>query len=156
MVAGEYSRVNFSPLPHNRLWKAFGDSANLIPKLLPELIPSIEVLEGDGGAGTVQKFNLKHGPPLKTHVLVMDHEKHLYKYAIIEGGPIGTLLKSCTFQTTMEASSEGGTKNTLNVEYETLGDNPLTEAELAQVVGGVPGLAQAMEGYLVANPDAYV
>ncbi|KAG9459528.1 hypothetical protein H6P81_004037 [Aristolochia fimbriata] len=54
----------------------------------------------------------------------------------------------------MEASNEGGTKNTLNVEYVTLGDNPLTEAELAQVVGGVPGLAQAMEGYLVANPDA--
>ncbi|XP_068661050.1 major strawberry allergen Fra a 1-2-like [Aristolochia californica] len=155
MVAGEYSRDAFSSVPPTRFWKAFADSGNLIPKLLPEVVASIELVEGNGGAGSVQKFNFKNGPSLVSNVLVMDHEKYLYRYAILEGGPIGTLLKTCIFETKLGTSSEGGTKNSLKIEYETLGDNPLTEEELARVVGGVPGLSKAMEGYLVANPDAY-
>ncbi|KAG9459531.1 hypothetical protein H6P81_004039 [Aristolochia fimbriata] len=111
MVAGEYSRVNFSLLPHNRLWKAFGDSANLIPKLLPELIPSIEVLEGDGGAGTVQKFNFKHDLKHLTHVKnrieAVDDDNRVVKFRVLEGKDIGTVLKSCVYELKMDETSEG-------------------------------------------------
>ena len=51
-----------SPIAIERLWRAVTvDAHNLMPKILPQIISSIEILEGDGGVGTIKKFNLTDG-----------------------------------------------------------------------------------------------
>ena len=45
-----------------RLFKAFVlDADNLIPKILPHAIKSAEILEGNGGPGTIKKITFHEG-----------------------------------------------------------------------------------------------
>ncbi|PKI36896.1 hypothetical protein CRG98_042711, partial [Punica granatum] len=48
-----------SKIPPVRMFKAFVlDADAVIPKILPQAIKSVEVLEGDGGAGTIKLITL--------------------------------------------------------------------------------------------------
>lgn len=45
-----------------RLFKAsIVDSHNLIPKLMPQAIKSIDILQGNGGTGTIKQINFPQG-----------------------------------------------------------------------------------------------
>lgn len=45
-----------------RLFKAsILDSHNLIPKLMPQAIKSIDIVQGDGGTGSIKQINLAQG-----------------------------------------------------------------------------------------------
>ncbi|EEF28677.1 conserved hypothetical protein [Ricinus communis] len=47
------------------LWKALAKNLKfIIPKMIPNLVKDAEVIEGDGGLGTVYLFNF--GPDIKT------------------------------------------------------------------------------------------
>lgn len=49
-------------IPPAKMFKAFAlDSDNLIPKILPQAIKSIETLEGNGGPGTIKQINFGEG-----------------------------------------------------------------------------------------------
>ncbi|KAE9455176.1 hypothetical protein C3L33_12941, partial [Rhododendron williamsianum] len=51
-----------SSIPPARLFKAFVlDADTLIPKIIPQAIKSVEILEGDGGAGTVKLITFGEG-----------------------------------------------------------------------------------------------
>lgn len=51
-----------SPVAPARIFKAsIVDSHNLIPKLLPHAVKSIELLQGDGGAGSIKQINFAEG-----------------------------------------------------------------------------------------------
>lgn len=51
-----------SPLPPTKIFKALIlHSDNLIPKLMPQAIKSIEVIEGDGGPGSIKKITFAEG-----------------------------------------------------------------------------------------------
>jgi len=51
-----------STIPPARLFKALiVDSHNLIPKLWPQAIKSIDILRGDGGPGTIKQINFVEG-----------------------------------------------------------------------------------------------
>lgn len=62
MVAGTVTNEIASPVSPARLWKAIvKDSHNLMPKLMPDIISSIAILEGDGGPGTIRQSNFTDG-----------------------------------------------------------------------------------------------
>ena len=51
-----------SSVAPSRLFRAsIIDSHNLIPKLLPQVIKSIELVQGDGGAGSIKQVNFIDG-----------------------------------------------------------------------------------------------
>lgn len=51
-----------TPVPPSRMFKALIlDSHNLIPKLMPQAIKSIEYIHGDGGPGSIKQTNLAEG-----------------------------------------------------------------------------------------------
>ena len=57
-----YTDENISPIPPARIFKALIlDSHNLIPKLLPQLVKSIEFIQGDGGVGSIRQVTLHEG-----------------------------------------------------------------------------------------------
>ena len=65
MVAASVSNEILSQVAPERLWKAIvKDSPSLMPRLLPELVSSIVILEGDGGVGTIRQSNFTSGNTL--------------------------------------------------------------------------------------------
>ena len=58
-----------STIPPARLFKAFVlDGDNLIPKIAPQAIKQAEILEGDGGPGTIKKITFGEG---KFYILLL-------------------------------------------------------------------------------------
>lgn len=51
-----------SPVPAGIMFKALIlDADDLIPKLMPQAIKSVETVEGNGGPGTIKKITLSEG-----------------------------------------------------------------------------------------------
>ncbi|XP_038724217.1 major pollen allergen Bet v 1-M/N-like [Tripterygium wilfordii] len=150
-----------SSISVERLWKAaIVDGHNLVPKLLPNIISSIEILEGDGGVGTIKKLNFTDdvmgAQYIKDQVEVIDHEKHIFKLSIIEGGLIGIKMKSYVYEVSFTSTSEGGSLANLKIDYEPLEDAVLpSEEEINNIKLAHIAMVKAVDGYLLANPDAY-
>lgn len=50
------------PIAPARMFKALiVDSNKLIPKLLPQFIASVDVIQGNGGPGTIEQVNFTEG-----------------------------------------------------------------------------------------------
>lgn len=57
-----FSGSHTSPIAPARLFKAsILDSKNSIPKIIPEHVKSVEIIEGNGGAGSVKQINFVQG-----------------------------------------------------------------------------------------------
>lgn len=62
MALLHFSEEFKSSVPSSRLWKAaVVDIHNLLPKIAPQFIASMEIVEGDGGAGTVKVTKFTQG-----------------------------------------------------------------------------------------------
>lgn len=92
---------------------------------------------------------------MKDRIDVIDDEKHVFKYTVIEGGLIGLKrLKSYSFEIHVEPTSDGGSLSKMIVEYES-DDGLLTDEEAGKIKGGIIGMVKSVEGYLNENPEAY-
>ena len=57
-----YDHETTSSIPLAKMFKAFIlDSDKLIPKILPQAIKSTEIIEGDGGPGSIKKITFREG-----------------------------------------------------------------------------------------------
>lgn len=75
-----YETESISVIPPARLFKAFFlDADNLIPKVVPQAVKSAEIIEGNGGPGTIKKITFGEGH------LFINHLKYIRKmlYLII-------------------------------------------------------------------------
>ena len=62
MGAITYEMEVTSSIPPAKMFKAFVlDVDSLIPKVLPQPIKCVEIIEGDGGPGTIKKINFGEG-----------------------------------------------------------------------------------------------
>lgn len=65
----KYESEFTSVIPPARLFKAFVlDADNLIPKIAPQAVKCTEVLEGDGGPGTIKKITFGEGITSLVHM----------------------------------------------------------------------------------------
>lgn len=160
MVLGTIVDEYKSPITVERLWKALiSDAHNFMPKVLPQVISSIDLLEGDGGVGTIKKFNfteaVKEFRYVKDRVEVMDNENYVFKYSIVEGGILGLKVNSYAAEVTLTSSSDGDCFAKLKIEYEPLGDSLLSEEDVRNIKQGILTMVKAAETFLLANPNAY-
>eukprot|EP01018_Ginkgo_biloba_P028077 Gb_32854 [translate_table: standard] len=162
MVVGTLTYEIVSPLPPFRLWKAMTkDNHNLLPKALPKLITSVDILQGDGtSVGTIKQFNFtsanKHFSYVKDRVDEVDDDNFVYKYTTIEGGRVGTMVSTIKCEIKFEGMTEGGTKSTFTSEFDTLSDSLPPDAEVEEAKAASATMFKAVEAYLVANPTLYV
>ncbi|KAI4346289.1 hypothetical protein L6164_013354 [Bauhinia variegata] len=57
-----YTSEHSSPVSASRLFKALVlDSHNLFPKIMPQIVTSIEFIEGNGGPGSIKQINFNEG-----------------------------------------------------------------------------------------------
>ncbi|XP_030456086.1 major allergen Pru av 1-like [Syzygium oleosum] len=148
-----------SSIPPAKMFKAAVlDADNLIPKVLPQAIKSVEVLEGDGGPGTIKLITFGEGSQYKTvkhKVEVVDKENFVYCYSIIEGDALGTTFEKISYETKITASPEGGSVCKNTSKYFTIGEVDITEEKIKAGKEKASAMFKAIEDYLVANPDAY-
>ncbi|KAI0529564.1 hypothetical protein KFK09_002116 [Dendrobium nobile] len=160
MVAGSFTRENVAKISLDRVWKAgVLDAHNLIPKLLSDFISSVELLEGEGGLGTVKKTNfteaVKEFRFVTDKIELLDTENHIVKQSVIDGGLIGQRLKSYSFEMKFEVVNSSETLGKITLEYDTIDDTPLSDEEQEEIMKGLFLIIKAIEGYLIENPTSY-
>ncbi|KAJ1407698.1 START-like domain superfamily [Sesbania bispinosa] len=152
VIISESERV--SPVAPARLYKAIVlDSSNVFPKALSKFVKSIEIIEGDGGPGSIKKLTLVDGGYVKHKVDVVDPENYVYHYTIIEGTALSEPLEKISYEYKSEASPDGGSLIKSKTKYYTKGDAQLTEEFLKGSKEMSVGFTKAVEDYLLANPD---
>ncbi|KAK6278517.1 PREDICTED: major allergen Pru ar 1 [Theobroma cacao] len=146
-------------IPPARMFQAFVlDSDNLIPKILPQAIKSVETLEGDGGAGTAKQVNFGEGSQFKTvknRIDGIDKEKFTYSYTVIEGDALMNTLEKICNEIKFQASPEGGSICKSSSTYYTIGDIEIKDEEIKSGKEKASGMFKAVEAHLLANPDTY-
>ncbi|GMI80143.1 MLP-like protein 423 [Hibiscus trionum] len=159
MGVTSYSDEYTSTIPPARLFKALiVDSHNLIPKLMPLAIKSIEIT-GDGGAGSTRQINFAEGNQvkyMKNRVDELDEKNFSFKYSMIEGNGTMDKLEKITYEVKFETTPDGGSKSKMTSTYYTKGDFELTEEEVKAGKEKALAMYKAVEGYLLQNPEAYI
>lgn len=71
-----YTDEQTSPILPARIFKAsILDSHNLMPKLLPDAIKSVEFIKGDGQAGSIKQINFAGGKVIFVPIWAFDQVK---------------------------------------------------------------------------------
>ncbi|KAM7463116.1 hypothetical protein LguiA_031237 [Lonicera macranthoides] len=149
-----------SPVSAPRLFKALiVDADNLIPKIIPQAVKSIETIEGDGGPGSIKQMNFiegSHFKYVKHRIDALDKENLTYAYTLIEGDALMDKIESISYEIKLEASPEGGCKGKNTSKYYPKEGVEIKEEEIKAGKEKAGGVLKAVEGYLLANPEAYV
>ncbi|XP_020570996.1 pathogenesis-related protein 1-like [Phalaenopsis equestris] len=161
MVKGSFTDESFWSVEIDRLWKArIIDGHNLLPKLLPDFISHVKIIEGDGGIGTVRQLNFNKGKNeydfVMEKIVALDSDCYRTKETVIKGGLIGSRMISYSLEHKFEKVSEHNTRVKLTVEYESFDEKPLSVEEQNLLVVKLTGVMKAIEGYLHTHPTAYV
>ncbi|WCJ23360.1 Major strawberry allergen Fra a 1-A [Euphorbia peplus] len=148
--------VVVAAVPPSRMFQAIAHNfTELITKVMPGAIESVDILEGDGGVGTIRQVNFGQGLPfkyVKEKIEAIDEEKLTYTYTVIEGDLLKGIEKIQN-DIVFEASSDGTTIKNKSF-YHTIGDYEINEDEVKGKDQMTIGLFKALEAYLLANPDA--
>ena len=159
MVAGSYSIETESPVEVKRLWNATLDTHNLLPKIAPEIISSITLLQGDGGVGTIRQLYFtaanKDFSYVKEKVDVVDEANMVYSFSHVEGGMIGTKAASISYMVKFASKEGGGSIATTTCNYDSLPGVPHDEAKVEEIKAKSIGLFKMVEEYLISNPTLY-
>ncbi|PKI46035.1 hypothetical protein CRG98_033564 [Punica granatum] len=141
------------------------DSHNLIPKIAPQGIKSIEFIQGDGGAGSIKQTNFADGGHLKWlkhRIDSVDVEKLVCKYTLIESDiafdkieSVVYEIESVVYEVKFEASSDSGCVCKMTSEYHVKAGAELKEEDIKQGKEKAMGLYKVVKEYLLANPEAY-
>nr|QOL10867.1 pathogenesis-related 10 Que ac 1.0201 [Quercus acutissima] len=154
-----YESEDASVIPPARLFKAFVlDSDNLIPKVEPQAIKSTEIIEGNGGPGTIRKITFGEGSHFKQakhRTDVLDPENFTYSFSVIEGDALFDKLEKISTETKIVASPDGGSIVKTTSKYQTKGDIQLPDEQIREGKEQASRLFRAVEAYLVAHPDPY-
>ncbi|GAU43494.1 hypothetical protein TSUD_92050 [Trifolium subterraneum] len=79
-------------VPASEAWDLFGGLAigKLVEKEMPEKFQKVELIEGDGGVGTILKLTFTPGVPgptsLNEKFIKIDAEKRIKEVEVVEGG----------------------------------------------------------------------
>ncbi|KAK7329497.1 hypothetical protein VNO77_23667 [Canavalia gladiata] len=153
-----FSHDYSSPVAPSRLYKALiTDSRTLLPKLLPQFIKEVNVIQGDGGAGSIEQVNFAEAAPfkyLKHRIDEVDSNNFMCKYTMIEGGPLGDKLESIAYEVKFEASSDGGCLCKMTSKYNVIGEFEVKEEEIKEGRESSLGICRVVEAYLLENPQA--
>ncbi|XVE82216.1 hypothetical protein DITRI_Ditri15bG0129800 [Diplodiscus trichospermus] len=140
-------------VPPARIFKAFVlDFDNLFPKVVPRAIKSCELVQGDGGPGSIKKVTFGEGRQFKYVLHKVDgieKENFTYNYSAIEGDALKDKFEKICFETKFEAAPGGGTI------CKSIGDTEIKEEDIKAGKERSAGMYQAVEAYLLANPDLY-
>ncbi|KNA07830.1 hypothetical protein SOVF_168240 [Spinacia oleracea] len=148
-----------SPVAAPRLFQALAiDNHNLMPKVVPHLVKSVEFVEGDSTTvGCVKQINLPDEAPfkyVKNRVDEIDASNLYLKYTCIEGDVFPETVEYVVYEDKYEPS-EAGTRCKMVAHYHLKGDNVMKDDDLVKAKEGIQKIFKAVEDHLIANPQVY-
>ncbi|KAJ9181864.1 hypothetical protein P3X46_005911 [Hevea brasiliensis] len=153
-----YEEEVTSTVPAHRLFKAIAlESDIIIPKVAPHAIKSSEIIEGDGGPGSIKKITFAEGSQfkyVKHKIEKLDKESFTYGYTIIDGDALAHTLEKISYETKFVPIPDGGCICKGISKYYTKGDFEIKEEDIKVGKEKARGMFKAIEAYLLANPDA--
>ncbi|CAI9097091.1 OLC1v1033412C2 [Oldenlandia corymbosa var. corymbosa] len=163
MVASTFEYEVTSTIPPERLIKALSFDKSYVPKVFPQGVRSIDLLEGDGGVGSIFLITYAEGFHLlknaKHRVDGIDKDNLTYTYTILEvelhSGPAEDDIQTVTDVIKIAPSADGaGSLVKATSTYNTAGATGVTEE---QIRGNerITFMIKSIGDYLLANPDAY-
>ncbi|XP_027339330.1 pathogenesis-related protein STH-2-like [Abrus precatorius] len=159
MGVSTYTHDYSSPVAPSRMFKALiTDSRTLLPKLLPQFIKEVKVIQGDGEAGSIEQVNFAEASPfkyLKHRIDEVDNDNLVCKYTMIEGDPLGDKLESIAYEVKFEAISDGGCLCKMTSKYNIIGEIEVKEEEIKEGRESSLGICRVVEAYLLENPLVY-
>ncbi|KAK1407078.1 hypothetical protein QVD17_38689 [Tagetes erecta] len=127
------ARVTVS-IPIKDLWKAMAsDMRHVVPKVLPDIVSEVELLEGDGGFGSMLLFKFCPDVAKVRHQIerIVEYDESVYQMAleILEGGHLdhGFISYTIAFKLTQVTHAE--TLINIKVLYETKPEHKLIPGE---------------------------
>ncbi|EEF39651.1 major allergen Pru ar 1 [Ricinus communis] len=143
-------------VPQATMFKVFVlESHTLIPKILPNI--SIEILEGNGGPGSIKKTSFTEGGDtkyIKTKVEALDKDNFTYSYTIIGGEPWSDNIEKVCYEIKILASPDGGSICKSSSKYYPKEGCQLDEEKIKTGAEKAFGMFKAIETHLLTNPDA--
>ncbi|KZV30810.1 major allergen Pru ar 1-like [Dorcoceras hygrometricum] len=142
-----------------RMFKALvTDAHHILPKIIPHIFKSIDVLEGEpGAAGCVRQINFPDGAPIshmKDKLEVVDTENLVVKYVLFESPALGEKMDSLHSEQRFVDSGDGGCiikwKNQHHLKP---GHTHISEEEFKDGKEHGQSFFTATEAYLIAHPD---
>nr|AAX19889.1 pathogenesis-related protein 10 [Vigna radiata] len=144
-----------SPVAPATLYNALAkDADNIIPKAVGSF-QSVEIVEGNGGPGTIKKISFVEDGETKfvLHKIESVDEANLgYSYSIVGGVALPDTAEKITIDTKISDGADGGSLIKLTISYHGKGDAPPNEDELKAGKAKSDALFKAVEAYLLANP----
>ncbi|CAI9098670.1 OLC1v1035355C1 [Oldenlandia corymbosa var. corymbosa] len=159
MVVITYDHEVTSSISPARLFNAFivnGDE--LIPKVLPQAVKSVEILQGDGGAGTIKVTTFGEGSQYKSvkhHVEELDKENYVYKYSIVEGDVLQDELEKISYEVHMVPSADRGSICKNKSTYFSKGNAQISQDDIKAGKEKAITIFKAVEAYIIAHPELY-
>ncbi|KAK4857082.1 hypothetical protein QYF36_024319 [Acer negundo] len=139
-----------------RMFKALIlDSHNICAKLMFSSIKSIELIEGDGGVGTIKDINFFEGSSvkyMKQRIDMIDKEKFICKYSFIEGDVVMDKLELITYEVKFEGYGNGGCVCKISSEFKPKEGTEITEVDIELGKDRAIGMYEVVEAYLLAHP----
>jgi hypothetical protein len=92
---------------------------------------------------------------LKNRIDMIDNDKLVCNYTMIEGGPLGDKLESIAYEVKFEAINEGGCLCKMRSIYNAIGEFEVKEEEVKEGRESSIGICKVVEAYLMENPQVY-
>ncbi|CAI8590161.1 unnamed protein product [Vicia faba] len=160
MVVSIFTNDYSSPIAPSRMFKALiTDSSNLLPKLLPQFIKDVNLIQGNGEAGSIEQVNFYDASPfkyLKNRIDKIDSDNLECNYTMIEGGPLGDKFESIAYEVKFKAINGGGCLCKMISKYNAIGEFEVKEEEIKEGRESSIGICKVVEAYLLENPQVYV
>ncbi|KAG6541165.1 hypothetical protein Mapa_017462 [Marchantia paleacea] len=134
------------------MWAAMKDQNTIFPKLMPEAIASIEIVEGEGGPGSVRvvKFGpmVPDGGSVKERIVSLDIEGCSVVSEEVEGGHLTQFGFSKWLQT-LKLTSTGENTSKLHISAEFDGGSEESIAKSGEITKqGLTNTFKALEQYV--------
>ncbi|XP_061340621.1 norbelladine synthase-like [Gastrolobium bilobum] len=145
-------------VPASEAWDLFGGLGigKLVEQELPQMFQKVEVIEGDGGLGTVLKLTFSPGMPgpacYKKKFTKIDNEKRIKETEVIEGGylELGFTLVRVILEVTEKGEDSSIIKS--RVEFELKEENAANASLVS--IQSLAIIAELAKNYLIKNKAA--
>ncbi|KAJ4722085.1 Major allergen d 1 [Melia azedarach] len=152
-----YESEDASPVPAAKLFKALVlEADHLLPKIIPDVVKSIEVLEGNGGPGTVKKLAYVEDGKVnyvKHKIEEVDTVNLKTSYTVIEGDILQDKVEKISYELTYVPSPNGGSICKSITKVYTKVDFEIPEEHFQAGKERSKANLKPVEDYLLANPD---
>nr|ADI80321.1 phenolic oxidative coupling protein [Hypericum perforatum]ADI80322.1 phenolic oxidative coupling protein [Hypericum maculatum]ADI80325.1 phenolic oxidative coupling protein [Hypericum annulatum]ADI80328.1 phenolic oxidative coupling protein [Hypericum tetrapterum] len=158
MAAYTIVKEEESPIAPHRLFKALVlERHQVLVKAQPHVFKSGEIVEGDGGVGTVTKITFVDGHPF-TYMLhkfdEIDAANFYCKYTLFEGDVLRDNIEKVVYEVKLE-SVGGGSKGKITVTYHPKPGCTVNEEEVKIGEKKAYEFYKQVEEYLAANPEVF-